>query len=205
MSCRVRSHFEDRIRALEGLLNVQTSTSSDVIARTALVALSSASSSVQGSTAPHAPPTVQLDVEGNSDYESGSDVDDFNEEGASGAAFALEILAGGEIVNMSAGNAVQGKVATLQSLESFSLSSILASSASDVSASVPSSNLKEIPLLNYVNGRNLIDSVLASVQTRSAYSSPSVLTICSHRDNQTGKWLRSFVDRILRRMARWSA
>jgi hypothetical protein len=142
----LREHFEARINHLEGLLNVQAgSHSSDVTRR----ALTEAYANNEGA----------FDTQGGgstsmmSRYSESPEASQSGDE-AAGAAFALEVLAGGDQPNLPDGF-------KLIPLEEFARYSVL---AGDTNNRLEGNS--RIPLLGFLNKRNITDSILACLQTK---------------------------------------
>lgn len=159
----LRDHFEARIGHLESLLNVQAAESSDHVVKRALAdayAAGAIGSSLngQGATTSSSHP---FDTS-SSYYYKESESPEASQSGdeAAGAAFALEVLAGGD---QPVPNDEKSKAAILPllSLEEFARTSVL---AQDSNSRLEGNS--RIPLLGFLNRRNITDSILACLQTK---------------------------------------
>ncbi|KAK9898882.1 hypothetical protein P389DRAFT_167560 [Cystobasidium minutum MCA 4210] len=170
----LRGHFEGRLSHLERLLNVQSSESSSEVVKRALAEAFAAGalSGGSGSGSVHDGASTATgglnnaytaDQSFKSSY-SGSPEPSQSGDEAAGAAFALEVLAGGDQPSLL-GNENKRTPASithpLLPLEEFAKTSIL---AADSNARLEGNS--RIPLLGFLNRRNITDSILACLQTK---------------------------------------
>lgn len=157
----LREHFEGRIGHLESLLKVQAAESSDHVVKRALAdayaaGATGSTSNGQGSSSSHPFDTSS------SYYYKESESPEASQSGdeAAGAAFALEVLAGGD---QPAPNDTKTRpaIVPLLSLEEFARTSVL---AQDSNSRLEGNS--RIPLLGFLNRRNITDSILACLQTK---------------------------------------
>lgn len=156
----LRGHFEGRLAHLEGLLSVQTPDSDHVVKRAladAYAAGAIGSTINKASTSPNA-------FEASSSYyykDSESPEPSQSGDEAAGAAFALEVLAGGDQPALPTDVKTKAVTIPLMSLEEFAKTSVL---AQDSNTRLEGNS--RIPLLGFLNRRNITDSILACLQTR---------------------------------------
>lgn len=169
----MRDHFEGRLAHLEGLLSVQASESSDHVVKRALAdayaagAIGGASTSNEPGTSSH---NNNFDASSSYYFKDSESPEPSQQSGledeTAGAAFALEVLAGGDqpstLINDEKGILNHNSIPVqLISLEEFAKNSVLAQESN--------SNLEgnsRIPLLGFLNRRNITDTILACLQTR---------------------------------------
>lgn len=178
-SISLRGHFETRISHLEGLLKVASPESSAQVVKRALAdAYAAGAVGTSGSTSNTGETSYSESMyNANDKYsespepsQSGGDGDG---DEAAGAAFALEVLAGGDqtmSIDSKPSHTYQknpqygqrpGPSPAIIPLEIFAKTSVL---AADSNARLEGNS--RIPLLGFLNRRNITDSILACLQTK---------------------------------------
>lgn len=162
----MRGHFEGRLAHLESLLNVQSPESSNEVVKRALADAFAAGALGNSNTNSNNNNDNASTNNANQSYKSYSDSPEPSQSGdeAAGAAFALEVLAGGDqpagIVDVDS-KTIPPTFGKLLPLEEFAKTSIL---AADSNARLEGNS--RIPLLGFLNRRNITDSILACLQTQ---------------------------------------
>lgn len=149
---KLRAHFEGRIEHLETLLKVEASVKSQQVVKEALGEAYS-HGSMQGSASAGNNESSMF-LEGSESPEPSPSLDE-----AAGAAFALEVLAGGD--NGMDTPSETKPFSQILAPEEFAKTSIL---ATDTNARLEGN--ARIPLLGFLNRRNITDSILACLQSR---------------------------------------